>query len=420
MTAEGGRREPDGGCQVAVDAADVLIAGAGPAGLLLAADLAAAGVRVTVLACAQEAGDGHAANGSVAVHARTLEHLDALGTADALIGTGTPTGQVIVYPEVTIDLAGLPTRFPFALITRRYEIERTLADQAASLGARLVGAPRIADISQQASGTLVRFGGPGAAIRSVAAPYLVGTGPAGSAVHAALGRQPSGFDHGRVIVTESAESAAQDVNAGLHDAANLGWRLAAVLRWGAGAGLLRGYHTERRQAARQRARIDRLLLLPSRPEFRLLARLLTTATSASARRGIAADLAARAVSGLSYRYRPSGRPHRLAGRRAPDAVLSGRPGRLYEALRERRFVLMVSDDLRASTELPPLLALWPEQVAVVATRSPPALLTLVRPDGHIGWASDSASPARRYAELRQVLGECCGPPAVSAPGPAVR
>src|SRR5262245_41406211 len=107
MTAQGGRREPDGGCRLAMDAADVLIAGAGPAGLLLATDLAASGLRVTVLACAQEAGDSGDAGGQAVVHARTLEQLDALGAADALIATGHPAGQLSVSPGVTIDLSCL-------------------------------------------------------------------------------------------------------------------------------------------------------------------------------------------------------------------------------------------------------------------------------------------------------------------------
>jgi 2-polyprenyl-6-methoxyphenol hydroxylase-like FAD-dependent oxidoreductase len=72
-------------------AADVLVTGAGPTGLLLAGDLAAAGVRTILL----ERRD-HESNLSraFAVHARTLEVLDAMGLADELVATA-----VLVRPD---------------------------------------------------------------------------------------------------------------------------------------------------------------------------------------------------------------------------------------------------------------------------------------------------------------------------------
>src|SRR3954468_10213865 len=64
----------------------VVVVGAGPTGLLLAGDLAAAGVSVTLL----ERRPAHDANltRAFAVHARTLETLDARGVADELATTG--------------------------------------------------------------------------------------------------------------------------------------------------------------------------------------------------------------------------------------------------------------------------------------------------------------------------------------------
>jgi 2-polyprenyl-6-methoxyphenol hydroxylase-like FAD-dependent oxidoreductase len=64
---------------------DVVIVGAGPTGLLLAGDLAAAGVGCTVLERRTEASG---LTRAFAVHARTLELLDARGLADELIATG--------------------------------------------------------------------------------------------------------------------------------------------------------------------------------------------------------------------------------------------------------------------------------------------------------------------------------------------
>ena len=64
---------------------DVVVVGAGPTGLLLAGDLAAAGVPVTVL---EKRRDQSPLTRAFAVHARTLEQLDACGLADDLVDTG--------------------------------------------------------------------------------------------------------------------------------------------------------------------------------------------------------------------------------------------------------------------------------------------------------------------------------------------
>lgn len=73
----------------APETVDVLIVGAGPTGLLLAGDLAAQGVAVTLV----ERRPRKTSNmtRAFAVHARTLELLDSRGLADELIKTGTPS-----------------------------------------------------------------------------------------------------------------------------------------------------------------------------------------------------------------------------------------------------------------------------------------------------------------------------------------
>src|SRR3954469_25119467 len=64
---------------------DVIVVGAGPTGLLLAGDLAAAGISFTVLERRVEESN---LTRAFAVHARTLEELDARGIADELVATG--------------------------------------------------------------------------------------------------------------------------------------------------------------------------------------------------------------------------------------------------------------------------------------------------------------------------------------------
>src|SRR5262249_61446215 len=74
-----------------------------------------------------------------AVHARTLEQLDARGLADELISTGHRLDRLGLFGRVNVDLSRLPSRFPFVLITPQYNTERLLERRARSLGARIIG-----------------------------------------------------------------------------------------------------------------------------------------------------------------------------------------------------------------------------------------------------------------------------------------
>src|SRR3954470_234127 len=86
---------------------DVVVVGAGPTGLLLAGDLAAAGVQVTVLERRPEYQSN--LTRAFAVHARTLEVLDARGLADELLAGGTMVGELQFLRRLKIRLGSLPT-----------------------------------------------------------------------------------------------------------------------------------------------------------------------------------------------------------------------------------------------------------------------------------------------------------------------
>src|SRR5919202_3735193 len=115
--------------------ADVVVVGAGPTGLLLAGDLAEAGVAVTVLERRT-----HESNvtRAFAVHARTMEELDIRGLAGELAKTGTPIRQLNLFDRVHIDLSRLPSDFAFLLITPQYQTERVLQHRADALGVRII------------------------------------------------------------------------------------------------------------------------------------------------------------------------------------------------------------------------------------------------------------------------------------------
>jgi 2-polyprenyl-6-methoxyphenol hydroxylase-like FAD-dependent oxidoreductase len=126
---------------------DVIIVGAGPTGLLLAGDLAGAGVSCTVL---ERRVDESNLTRAFAVHARTLEEFDARGIADELVATGKKVTRLRLFDRVGLDLSQLPGRYPYLLITPQYEVERALRERAERLGARIVPGAEVVGLRQDA------------------------------------------------------------------------------------------------------------------------------------------------------------------------------------------------------------------------------------------------------------------------------
>ena len=173
----------------AVTEAEVVIVGAGPTGLLLAGDLAARGVACTVLERRADPADTTTTR-AFAVHARTLEQLDARGLADRLLTTGTTIGGLKLYGHVQISFSNLPSRFPYLLVTPQYQVERLLEERAVAAGARIVRGVRVLGLSQDADGVSVRTARLGvgtadasAADTSGADASGAGAGSAGTGAH---------------------------------------------------------------------------------------------------------------------------------------------------------------------------------------------------------------------------------------------
>ncbi|MGP4028946.1 FAD-dependent monooxygenase [Actinomadura sp. 3N407] len=164
---------------------NVLIVGAGPTGLLLAGDLAAAGIGCTVL----ERREAETSNltRAFAVHARTLEMLDARGVADELVAAGERVGAVQVLRTTSLDLSRLPGRFPYVLVTPQYETERVLRERALGAGAEIVHGAEVVGLRQDAAGVdvEVRMSGGGAQTRR--ASYVVGADGVRSTVRREMG-----------------------------------------------------------------------------------------------------------------------------------------------------------------------------------------------------------------------------------------
>src|SRR5215218_11028789 len=163
---------------------EVAIVGAGPTGLLLAGDLAAAGVLCTVLE--RRAGESNLTR-AFGVHARTLELLDARGLADELVGTGTTVDRLHVLGDAVLDLAWLPSRFPFMLISPQYHTERLLERRARALGARIVEGVEVTGLRQDADGVELELRTEDGARQRRRVAYAIGADGVRSTVRSALG-----------------------------------------------------------------------------------------------------------------------------------------------------------------------------------------------------------------------------------------
>src|SRR5215470_3014471 len=108
----------------------VLIAGGGPTGLMLAGELALAGIDVAIVERrASQALDGSRGGG---IHSRTIEVLDQRGIAERFIAEGRK--HTAVYFHVPLDVSDFPTRHNYTLALWQNHIERILADWVAELG----------------------------------------------------------------------------------------------------------------------------------------------------------------------------------------------------------------------------------------------------------------------------------------------
>jgi 2-polyprenyl-6-methoxyphenol hydroxylase-like FAD-dependent oxidoreductase len=114
---------------------DVIIVGAGPVGLFLAAELRLAGVEVTVL---ERRAERSPITKGVAMHARTLELLALRGIADPFLDRGVRVpGWHFGFLERRVDFTGLDSPYPFVLSFPQERTEAILEERALALGARI-------------------------------------------------------------------------------------------------------------------------------------------------------------------------------------------------------------------------------------------------------------------------------------------
>lgn len=199
------------------------------------------------------------------------------------------------------------------------------------------------------------------------------------------------------------------MNTGMQDAANLGWKLGAVIKGRAPAALLDTYNSERRPAAQTTLRISGRLLRAGQARPRSLGAARRAILRAATHIPPLAHRMARAMSGIGVAYPAPRDAHPLTGRRAPDIPLCEQEAkRLYQALRCRRMLLVTPPNALLPASL---TAGWEDRVKVVGADGPTDKLVLVRPDGYIAWAASYSDSGAFADRIHAALATWCGPPA---------
>ncbi|HYH53479.1 MAG TPA: FAD-dependent monooxygenase [Solirubrobacterales bacterium] len=165
----------------------VMVVGGGPAGMMLAAELALAKVDVAVV----ERRPDHELAGSRAggFLSRTIEVLDQRGVADRFLAEGQTHG-VMPFGATMLEIGDFPTRHPYFLGIFQNQIERIMAAWIAELPACVYYGREVSGFAQDEDGVEVRL----ADGRSLRAQYLVGCDGGRSLVRKASGIDFPGWD----------------------------------------------------------------------------------------------------------------------------------------------------------------------------------------------------------------------------------
>jgi 2-polyprenyl-6-methoxyphenol hydroxylase-like FAD-dependent oxidoreductase len=189
----------------------VVIAGGGPAGMMLAAELALAGVDVAVV----ERRPDHELAGSRAggFHARTIEVLDQRGVADRFLAEG-QVAQVATFGTTVMDMSDFPSRHPYSLGIFQNQIERIMAAWIAELPVRIHYGSEVTGFAQDDSGVDVRL----SAGEPLRAQYLVGCDGGRSLIRKAAGIEFPGWDATKSNLIADVEITEEPPQGPRHDA----------------------------------------------------------------------------------------------------------------------------------------------------------------------------------------------------------
>ena len=132
----------------------VVIAGGGPTGLMLAAELALA--RVDVAIVERRASQDLAGSRAGGLHSRTIEVLDQRGIADRFLSQGQAV-QVAGFAMIPLDISDFPTRHNYGLALWQNRIERILAAWVDELAVPIYRGREVTGFAQDDTGVDVEL-----------------------------------------------------------------------------------------------------------------------------------------------------------------------------------------------------------------------------------------------------------------------
>src|SRR3989454_3073728 len=193
----------------------VVVAGGGPTGLMLAGELALAGVDVAIVE--RRANQYLAGSRAGGLHSRTIEILDQRGIADRFLAEG-QVAQVAGFAGTGLDISDFPTRHPYGLGLWQKHIERILAGWVGELPVTFYRGRDVTGLTQDDTGVDVEL----ADGTSLRAEYLVGCDGGRSVVRRAAGIEFPGWDPttsaliAEVEMTEEPELGIRRTPTGMH------------------------------------------------------------------------------------------------------------------------------------------------------------------------------------------------------------
>jgi 2-polyprenyl-6-methoxyphenol hydroxylase-like FAD-dependent oxidoreductase len=464
---------------------DVIVAGGGPTGLMLASELRLHGVHVLVL---EKDAEPTRIVRSLGMHARSVEIMDQRGLLERFLALGQQHPVGGFFAGIAKSSPELDTAHPYTLGIPQTITDRLLAEHATEVGVEVRRGRELIGLSQDDHGVTVELaetgslGKPRSGATRLRSRYLVGSDGGRSTVRKLLGvdfpgeptrvetllgemeltaspetintvmaevrktqlrfgampleggayrvvvpaagvtedravpptldelkqqmlavagtdfgahsprwlsrfgdatRQAERYRVGRVLLAGDAAhvhppAGGQGLNLGIHDAFNLGWKLAAAINGWAPDGLLDSYHTERHPVAADvlsntRAQMELMALEPGPQAVRRLVSELMHFE-------VVNRYLTEKIHAIGVRY-DFGEGHELLGRRMRDVAL--KHGRLYELMHGGRGLLLDQTG-RLS------VAGWADRVDHVVDISEELDVSavLLRPDGHVAWVGE--------------------------------
>ncbi|MFI9274314.1 FAD-dependent monooxygenase [Kitasatospora sp. NPDC052896] len=170
-----------------MDSTTVLIAGAGPVGLMLAGELGLAGVRAVVVDARPQADDNWRVS---TFHQRSLEVFERRGLAEKLRGEGFYTWPTLHFGMLWLDLTKVTDQDNYLVEMAR--VEALLEERAVGLGAEILRGREVVGVDADQDGVTVRLraaGGGTTTETTVRTDYLIGCDGSDSVV-----RRLAGFE----------------------------------------------------------------------------------------------------------------------------------------------------------------------------------------------------------------------------------